>query len=50
MLIRWVSSAVLDAASRFRRVRDYPQMGRLVQALDQFEGGNEQVTAAQAAS
>jgi putative transposase len=50
MLIRWISSAVLDAASRFRRVRDYRQMGRLVQALDQFEGGKEDVTAAQAAS
>jgi transposase-like protein len=50
MLIRWVSSAVLDAASRFRRVRDYRQMGRLVQALDQFQGGKEDVTAAQAAS
>ncbi len=50
MLIRWVSSAVLDATSRFRRVRDYRQMGRLVQALDKLEGGNEDVTAAQAVS
>ncbi len=50
MLIRWVSSAVLDAASRFRRVRDYRQMARLVQALDHLEGENEDVTAAQAVS
>ncbi len=50
MLIRWVSSAVLDAASRFRRVRDDPQMGRLVRASDPFEGEIEQVAAVQAAS
>ncbi len=50
MLIRWASSAVLDASSRFRRVRDYRQMRRLVQALDQFEGGREDVTVAHAVS
>jgi transposase-like protein len=37
MIIRWASAAVLDAARRFRRIRGYRDLERLVAALDAIE-------------
>jgi len=37
MLIRWVSAAIQDAEQRFRRIRGYRDMDRLIQALDAIQ-------------
>ena len=34
MIQRWMASALLEAQQRFRRVRGYREMRRLVSALD----------------
>ncbi|MGH2375124.1 MAG: IS256 family transposase [bacterium] len=37
MIVRWASAAVLDAAKRFRRIRGYRNLDRLVKALQAIE-------------
>lgn len=37
MIIRWASAAVLDATRRFRRIRGYRDLHRLVSALEAIE-------------
>jgi hypothetical protein len=37
MIVRWASAAVLDAAKRFRRIRGYRDLQRLVAALEAIE-------------
>jgi hypothetical protein len=43
MIVRWVSAAVLEAQKRFRRIRGYKEMDRLIAALERVE--QEQQTA-----
>ena len=43
MIVRWVSAAVLEAQQRFRRIRGYKDMNRLIAALGRIE--QEQQTA-----
>ncbi len=43
MIVRWVSAAVLEAQGRFRRIRGYKEIHRLIAALEQIE--QEQKTA-----
>jgi transposase-like protein len=37
MIVRWASAAVLDATKRFRRIRGYRDLHRLVSALEAIE-------------
>jgi hypothetical protein len=37
MILRWASAAVLDAKQRFRRIRGYRDIHRLVAALESIE-------------
>jgi len=37
MIVRWASAAVLDAEKRFRRIRGYRDLHRLVGALERIE-------------
>ena len=37
MIVRWASAAVLDATKRFRRIRGYRDLHRLVSALQAIE-------------
>lgn len=49
MIVRWVSSAVLEAQKRFRRIRGYKEMDRLIAALERVEQEQETVTNQQVA-
>jgi hypothetical protein len=49
MILRWVSAAVLDASQRFRKVRGYRELDRLVVALQRFETHPEEDSEAQVA-
>jgi transposase-like protein len=44
MIVRWVSAAVLEAQKRFRRIRGYKEMDRLIAALERVEQEQETVT------
>jgi hypothetical protein len=37
MIVRWASAALLDKTKRFRRIRDYRYLHRLVSALETIE-------------
>ncbi len=37
MIVRWVSAAVLEAQGRFRRIRGYKEIHRLIATLEQIE-------------
>jgi hypothetical protein len=37
MMLRWCAASVLDAATRFRTIRGYPEMPKLVAALRTHE-------------
>ena len=41
MVVRWVSAAIVEAEKRFRRVRDYRQIAKLMKALETFEAEDE---------
>ncbi len=49
MILRWVSAAVLEAQKRFRRIRGYKEMNRLVTALEAIEQEQEIATDQQVA-
>ncbi len=49
MIIRWVSAAVLEAQQRFRRIRGYKDMDRLIAALEPIEQEQQTVTDQQVA-
>ena len=42
MMLRWCAASVLDAATRFRRIRGYTEMPKLVAALRAHEGTLDQ--------
>ena len=49
MIVRWVSAAVLEAQKRFRRIRGYKEMHRLIAALERVEQEQETATDQQVA-
>lgn len=49
MLVRWVSTSVLDASLRFRRIRGHRDLTRLVAALQKIENQEEDAFNAQVA-
>ncbi|MFQ5947071.1 MAG: IS256 family transposase [Anaerolineae bacterium] len=49
MIVRWVSAAVLEAQLRFRRIRGYKDMDRLIAALEQIEQEQQNATDQQVA-
>ena len=49
MIVRWVSAAVLEAQKRFRRIRGYKEMNRLIVALERVEQEQETATDQQVA-
>ena len=49
MIVRWVSAAVLEAGRRFRRVRGYRDLSKLVQALETIEAKEINATGQQVA-
>lgn len=49
MIVRWVSAAVLEAQKRFRRIRGYKEMPRLLAALERVEQEQETATDQQVA-
>lgn len=48
-VVRWASAAVLDASTRFRRIRGYRDLGRLTRGLEQIEKEQETATDQQVA-
>jgi transposase-like protein len=44
MIVRWASAAVLDAEKRFRRIRGYRDLPRLVRALQAIEAEQNNAT------
>jgi hypothetical protein len=41
MILSWVSATVPEAQQRFRRIRGYKEMKRLITALEQIEQKHE---------
>jgi len=44
MILRWASAAVLDASQRFRRIRGYRELDRLIRALESIESEQNNAT------
>ncbi len=42
MVVRWVATALLEAESRFRRIKGVSDMPRLLRALDRAIGTEKQ--------
>ena len=38
MMLRWCAASVLDASTRFRRIRGYAEMPKLIAALRAHDG------------
>ncbi len=49
MVLRWASAAVLDASKRFRRIRGFRDLDRLIRGLEQIEQEQETATDQQVA-
>ena len=41
MVVRWVSAAILEAEKKFRRVRGYRDIAKLIKALEWLEAEDE---------
>ena len=42
MMLRWCGAALLDASTRFRRIKGHAEMPKLVAALRAYEGTFDQ--------
>lgn len=49
MIVRWASAAVLDASARFRRIRGFRELDRLIGALETIESNQNNATDQQVA-
>ena len=49
MILRWASAAVLDASKRFRRIRGFRELDRLIGALESIESEQNNTTDQQVA-